>query len=391
MAASIKNILLQNVLSFGLDNPALELRPLNVFIGPNGSGKSNLIECLNVMRACPKDISFNRIVTPASDFLWKGTTSPVGTLEIHTSGGSLFHHSLKHRLMFESNSSSDFYLIDETIENVDFHYHYHPGDEPVFNWADTQKTKIRNIMDSINAKITSKQSILSQRKDPSRYLEFYVLDDFYSSIRIYRDWNFGRHTAPRKGQDTDLPRTFLEEDASNLALVLNALEEFPEVHPRILDLLQEFDEGITNYRTTLSGTNEIQLYLHYAGLTKGIPATRLSDGTLRYLCLLAILCHPNPPSVICIEEPEIGLHPDSILAIAKLLKETSERTQLFVTTHSEILVDMLSDTPESVVVCEKHNGQTSMKRLDPEKLSIWLDDYRLGQLWTMGQIGGNRW
>jgi predicted ATPase len=122
-----------------------------------------------------------------------------------------------------------------------------------------------------------------------------------------------------------------------------------------------------------------------------IPATRLSDGTLRYLCLLAILCDPEPPPLICIEEPELGLHPDILPKVADLLRSASRRTQLIVTTHSDILVDAMTETPEAVVVCSKQQGQTIMERLKPDDLREWLKKYRLGQLWTKGEIGGNRW
>ena len=111
----------------------------------------------------------------------------------------------------------------------------------------------------------------------------------------------------------------------------------------------------------------------------------------RYLCLLAILCDPEPPPLICIEEPELGLHPDILLGLADLLKAASERTQIIVTTHSDILVDAMSETPECVVVCEKHEGKTEMKRLSAPDLADWLKDYRLGQLWTKGHLGGTRW
>ena len=111
----------------------------------------------------------------------------------------------------------------------------------------------------------------------------------------------------------------------------------------------------------------------------------------RYLCLLAILCHPDPPWLVCVEEPELGLHPDILPGITDLLCEASERCQLIVTTHSEVLVDALTDTPESVVVCERFDGQTTLKRLQKDELGRWLERYRLGELWSKGQIGGNRW
>ena len=122
-----------------------------------------------------------------------------------------------------------------------------------------------------------------------------------------------------------------------------------------------------------------------------VPATRLSDGTLRFLCLLSILCHPNPPPLVCIEEPELGLHPDVLPVLSDLLREASQRCQLIVTTHSDMLVDTLTDTPESVVVCEKHDGMTEMHRLDKADLTEWLKRYSLGDLWTRGDLGGNRW
>jgi predicted ATPase len=106
---------------------------------------------------------------------------------------------------------------------------------------------------------------------------------------------------------------------------------------------------------------------------------------------LAILCDPDPPRLICIEEPELGLHPDILPTLADLLKTASERTQLIVTTHSDILVDAMTEMPECVVICEKHEGKTEMTRLSSEELAAWLEQYRLGDLWIKGQLGGKRW
>ena len=71
--------------------------------------------------------------------------------------------------------------------------------------------------------------------------------------------------------------------------------------------------------------------------------------------------------------------------------EASKHSQVIVTTHSDVLVDALTDRPESVVICEKHDGQTEMRRLDKQDLANWLEKYRLGDLWTSGELGGNRW
>ena len=108
-------------------------------------------------------------------------------------------------------------------------------------------------------------------------------------------------------------------------------------------------------------TRTVQLFFHEGRLREASTfAPRLSDGSLRYLCLLAVLCHPTPPSIICIEEPETGLHPDIISKVADLLVEASQRSQIFVTTHSDVLVDALTDIPDAVVVCEKVDGATQV-------------------------------
>jgi len=87
----------------------------------------------------------------------------------------------------------------------------------------------------------------------------------------------------------------------------------------------------------------------------------------------------------------LGLHPDILPKLADLLASASQRTQIIATTHSDILVDAMTEHPEAVVVCEKHEGMTRIRRLKQEDLSAWLGKYRLGQLWTKGELGGTRW
>jgi predicted ATPase len=161
-----------------------------------------------------------------------------------------------------------------------------------------------------------------------------------------------------------------------------------KVKKQILEQLESLYAGISDFGVAIQD-GSVQLYLEEGDFT--IPASRLLDGTLRFLCLLALLCDPEPPPLICIEEPELGLHPDVVPSLAHLLRDASTRTQLVVTTHSDTLVDALSDSPEDVVVCEKEDGQTILRRLEREALRLWLERYSLGQLWRAGEIGGNRW
>jgi predicted ATPase len=232
------------------------------------------------------------------------------------------------------------------------------------------------------------ESILAQRRDPDHYPGLTYLGQAFGQIKLYREWSFGRYTPPRLPQKADLPNDFLEESACNLGLVLNRLKREPKVKKQLLEAMRKLYEGVTDFDVIIEG-GTVQVFFQEGNIT--VPATRLSDGTLRYLCLLAILCHPKPPPLVCIEEPELGLHPDILPTLSDLLRDASERCQLIVTTHSDVLVDALTDTPESVIVCEKHQGQSELRRLSKDELSDWLERYSLGELWRKGELGGNRW
>lgn len=386
----LKSIKLTNFLSFGDPSQAVELLPLNVVIGPNGSGKSNLIEAIELIRAAPKEL-----LTPirdgggVRDWLWKGAAKKIPSATID----AVFENpkgpsALRYVLSF-TEVAQRFEIVDERVENEKpdaghdkpyFYYRFHGG-HGVLN----VRGKERKLQ---HEEIEPTASILSQRKDPDQYPELTYLGNAFSKIRLYREWSFGRYTTPRLPQKADLPNDILESDASNLGLVLNRLRREPAVKKRLLDALRSLYEGIDDYDVQIEG-GTVQVFFHEGRFT--VPATRLSDGTLRYLCLLAILCHPDPPPLICIEEPELGLHPDVLPTLAELFKKTAERTQLIVTTHSDVLVDALTDRPEAVLVAEKTSYGTTLSRLDAEQLRPWLEKYRLGQLWTRGEIGGTRW
>ena len=233
------------------------------------------------------------------------------------------------------------------------------------------------------------QSILSQLRDPSQYPELTYLAEQLEGVRFYRDWHLGRRSKTRQSQPADLPDDFLLEDASNLGLVLNDLEHQPAARGAIAERLRVFWEDVEAVTTKVYG-GRVQIVVHERG-GRQTPCTRLSDGTLRYLCLLAILCHPEPPPLVCLEEPELGMHPDILPTILELLVEASQRTQLIVTTHSDVLVSALTETPEAVIVCERGEAGSRLERLDPERLRKWLEEYSLGDLWLRGQIGGTRW
>ena len=182
----------------------------------------------------------------------------------------------------------------------------------------------------------------------------------------------------------------MADDYSNLALVLNDLQNRPGVIDTIIEKLKLFNDRIEGINTRVN-FGMVELRIREKGLAHTIPATRLSDGTLRFLCLLVILCHPNPPPLVCIEEPELGMHPDILATIAELLIEASQRTQLIITTHSDILVSKFHEIPEALVICERGPNGTTMRRLTAPEIAGWPDEVSLGDIWLKGAIGGVRW
>lgn len=385
----LQQIEASNLLSFGPKVISLQLRPLNILVGPNGSGKSNLIEAISLLRAAPSHLASPvRDGGGIRDWIWKGSSSPTASIEVivDNPGRDL---GLRHRIEF-TESSQRFELVDELIENQQpwgsheesyFYYRFQHGN-PVLNVRGTEERRLQR------EDVASDESILSQRKDPDQYPEITYLGQVYSRIRIYRDWVFGRYTKPRQPQKVDQPNDYLDAEYANLGLVLNRLRKESSTKKELLENLRQLYDGIEDYEVFFQG-GTVQVFFQEPGFS--IPATRLSDGTLRYLCLLAVLCDPSPPPLVCIEEPELGLHPDIMPTLARLMKRASERTQLIVTTHSDILVDEFTEDAEAVVVCSKSGGQTTMERLSESNLGEWLQKYRLGQLWTKGEIGGVRW
>lgn len=393
----LRQIRLSNLLSFGSGTPALELENLNIFIGPNGSGKSNLIEVLALLRATPvtPQTTSNADVRGvlrrgggALEWVWKGAPDKPASVEViaNRPGEQL---PLRHLFAFRADAQG-FRLHDERVitempagpeKEAYFQYRFHGGHPFVDRVVEGKQMLAR---ESVKLEL----SILAQRRDPERYPEITYLAETYEKWRIYREWTFGRNTVFREPQKADMRNDRLEEDFTNLGLFLSRLRRVPKAKAAIQEGLRDLYDGISDFDVIVEG-GTVQVFFTEGDFS--IPATRLSDGTLRYLCLLAVLCDPAPPPLICIEEPELGLHPDIIPKLADHLVSASERTQLIVTTHSDILVDAMTERPQVVVVCEKHDGKTEMRRLGKEELAAWTGKYRLGQLWTKGQIGGTRW
>ncbi len=387
----LREIAAKNLLSFGPEGLRLELKPLNVLIGPNGSGKSNLFEILALLHAAPTELAKPiREGGGIRNWLWRRRPEcKVSMQAVVDIPGR--RYPARHKVEF-TESNQRFVLLGERIENrvpdptpdeADFSYRFAGGQaEWSYKECDEESYVYRRDELATDESILSQSTSVILAKVPND------LRTAYRSISLYRDWQFGRVSVLRGAQLTDVRQNRLEPDLSNLGMFLNRLRQDPATKANLIDKLSDAYEGLTDFELNFQG-GSVEVYFAEGDLA--VPASRLSDGSLRYLCLLALLLDPEPPLLIGIEEPELGLHPDLMPKIADLLVDASSRCQLVVTTHSDVLIDALSERPDSVVVCEKHDGHTTMNRLDGSELAHWLENYRLGQLWTSGELGGVRW
>ena len=399
----IRNIKMPGLLSFPPGMPPFELHDLNVLIGANGSGKTNLIETINLLRATPTDFATTiREGGGATEWFWKGeATKKVAKIEVetgHTNTGltTTTDRALRYRLEFTTDNMR-VEVADEAIEDIE----PHSGDEEPYFYYRFQrgnpeiKLRIHNQGDSWTdwprriqqTEVRPDQSVLSQIRDPQLYPELTWLGRQFTNIQTLRDWTFGHDTPARQPQAADLPGDRLLPDCPNLTLILNQIEH-QQVWLEFNKLLKRFFPRFERMTTKVIG-NSLQFYLHETGFKTPVPATRLSDGTIRFIALLATLLAPSPPPLVCIDEPELGLHPDAVSLVADLIVDASQRMQLIVATHSDALVSSLSDNADTVVACERIGAGTTLRRLDSGQLADWLKDYALGDLWRMGELGAN--
>jgi predicted ATPase len=373
----LEQIRLQNLLSFR--DETIDLLPLNILIGENAAGKSNLIEIISLLQAAPTDLNAAILRGGGIRFwLWLGgaVPSPNGSLACKLRVGPN-----ERPVNYELQLSEDVFgflishehLTDESATTI----YFERGGPAVRFGAEANLNRV--------------DSVLARFKSPLDSTPTTRLGRQFEQMRIYREFQTGPKSKSRRGiASSSAAMDYLLDGGDNLAAVLGELF-LKGTHQRIQDYLRRFCERFDNV-SVLADDQLVRAYLQEQGLLEPVPSVRMSDGTLKFLCLLAVLLHPDPPPLVCIEEPEQGLHPEAIQIVAQAMVDASERMQLIVTTHSEALVDAFSDKPECVVVCERDfDGGTRCKRLSNDQLQEWLKRYTLGQLWRKGEIGGNRW
>ncbi len=225
---------------------------------------------------------------------------------------------------------------------------------------------------------------ISQVKDPTKYPAASAVLEELGGWTFYRDIEVGPESRARQPALLR-PDLRLLPNGSNLSSVFYAIQQdYPDDWGEILEIVKTAYPDFVKLTVPAQGGDGKVMLRWSERLSErqgDLPAYLLSDGTMKLLCLIAILKNPDPPPLICIDEPELGLHPDWIKLVAELLQDAAMRTQVIVVTHSPHIVAKLE--PEQLIVVEKEDGQTTMNqfsREDQDSLAKWLKDFNLADL-----------
>lgn len=353
MARKITKVVVEGYTS--IRSAEIDLGALTVLIGANGSGKSNFISAL--------------------EFLGKIVEGDLA-YEVGLRGGAsaLMHHGA---------TNSD--RIRLRIEGLDHIYEAvlvtAEDDELIFSTEDV-------------AFVGSPDHVVTEdlgRGHRASRLTWAVpgADSVLEMLRGCRVYHFQdtSRDAPVKQQTFISDNIALRSDAGNLAAFLLRLKDAEPDHYRRIQLAVR---GVAPFFGAFvldsQGSDYIRLRWRQLGADPVFPASALSDGTLRYICLATLLLQPDPPPLLVLDEPELGLHPFAIVQLAEMLRSVSTRSQVVLATQSTTLLNQFE--LNDIVVAERHDGETTLRRLDVERLQSWLDEYSVGELWEKNVIGG---
>lgn len=346
----------------------LEIRPINALIGANGSGKSNFIEALSFLQAIR-----------------------AGNLQAYVAraGGAnaLLHFGAKTTaritMSIRFQDRRDGYEI--TLDATDADRLYPSIEYALFNDKDNPtfplKALIVNIMNNYD------EAGISDETGTGIPIQ---VRNFIDSWRIYHFHDTSPSSAMKTTQDLHNNRS-LRPDGSNLAAFLYLLREkhktsYKFIRATVRRIAPFFDDFVLE--PLALNENKLRLEWKHVGSDDYFDVSSFSDGTLRFITLATLLLQPKDlrPSVILLDEPELGMHPAAIDLLAAMVKSVSVETQVILATQSPTLVDRFE--PQDVLVVDRVKGATEFTRLDENKLAVWLEDYSLGELWQMGDLEG---
>lgn len=344
----------------------LKLGSINVVIGSNGSGKSNFIGVFSFLR----DIKEGRL----QDYVRRA-----GGADRVLHFGSKTTNAIEFFLVFSGEVNQYRIVLNATDSNE-----LYPAYETVYYWDKFRyPDRPWHLMlpgSGLEAAISGKTT---DRVSP------YIREHF-DRWRVYHFHDTSSSSPMKKNSKIDDNR-FLRADGSNLASFLYLLKnKFEESYGLIRSAVQRVFPVFSDFLLEPDALNEsvVSLQWKHRNSDDFFDASSLSDGTLRFIALATLFLQPIAlrPSVVLVDEPELGLHPYAIGVLAALVQQASVKTQVILSTQSPFLLDYFE--PEDVVVADLVEGKTQLSRLNSASLEKWLDQYSLGQLWEKNEFGG---
>lgn len=349
-----------------------ELRPLNVMIGANGAGKSNFLSLFRMLA----ELADSRL-----QLFTKGEGGPDALLF----GGRRRTASLEVALDFDSGRYSYQFSLEPTANTMSFaSEHVRPG------VAEFVHLVAPGTFPMVEDGTTWAGGHSESRLSDTGVGEF--VSDMLPEMKRWRVFHF--QDMSRMAQVRLLSEVrenlSLKSNAGNLAPFLGFLHEHhPDFYRRIVAAVRLAAPFFWDFVHRGDAGNEVELEWRETSDRERVRGPfQLSDGTLRFICLATLLLQPPhlQPNPILIDEPELGLHPYAFTLLAEMLRQASDTRQIIVSTQSADLISQFA--PEDVVVVDRKGAESVFQRLDSERLTDWLKDYTLGELWNMNVLGG---
>ena len=352
----------------------LPMNNLNIFIGANGSGKTNFISLFQMMQF------YLRNRSGLDEYVGRS-----GGSEYLLHYGSKITDTIKTSLTIQSKTGINEYIVELGCAL---------GDTLFFKNEQISYTPNRkDKRPSIPLGSGNKSSRLLQIGTDDSEFKFYnktisTIRSLLSDICFYQFHDTSRESYIRKNSNIEDNR-YLRSDGGNLGAFLYMLDKNnPSMFSSIVDIIKQIAPFIgdiilePDYHSSYVKLKWRESYnSNYI-----FDVSQMSDGSLRSIALITLLSQPRLPKVICIDEPELGLHPEAISILADLIKSASEKCQIIIATQSPALIDFFE--PEDIIVVNKVHGETKFERLDYDKYKAWLDDYSLSTVWNTNIFGG---
>ena len=343
---------------------SLDLESLNIMIGPNGAGKSNFISFFYFL---------NKILERDLQLY----VSQKGTAEAFLYFGSKETSRIKARLFFPPNGyqmelvpTGDGKLVFKRESIEVFPPNSRPG---IARHYEGEQRKTR---------AGEEESLLKKIKSPAAI----TIKRYLNSLKIYH-FHDTSDTASVKKSGSINDNLSLRPQGENLAAFLYSIQDTPE-YERIVQTIQRVAPFFHDFILVPEKNNKEQIRLRWKhkGSDAYFDANGLSDGTLRFICLTALLLQPELPRVILLDEPELGLHPYALQILAGMLKSASNGAQIIVSTQSVTFANQFGW--QDIIIVDQKDGESLFNRIKEEEIKPWLEDYAIGDLWEKNLIGG---